>query len=72
MNKRKILKLIIDIVLMAIALSVAEELTLKVIKSESFWLEMGIYLVLYCIVFGAKRWIVYLWNRRRKNYEKNK
>ena len=70
MNKRKILNLIIDIILMAIALSIAEELTLNVIKSESFWLEMGIYLVLYGIVLGAKRWIVYLW--RRKNYEENK
>ena len=71
MNKRKIVNTIIDIILVAVALAVADQLTLKVIKSQSFWLEMGIYLVLYIIIFGVKKAIVCLWNRRKGN-EKNK
>ena len=71
-RSKKILNLIVDIILFTITISITDQLMLKVIKYESFWLELVIYIVLYCIVFGAKSGIIYLWNRRRKNYEENK
>ena len=64
-RSKKILNLIVDIILFTITLSITDQLMQKVIKSESFWLELLIYAVLYCAVFGAKNGIVYLWNRRK-------
>lgn len=64
--KRKILNIIIDIILMGISLSVSDYITLNIIKSENFWVGMGVYLVFYGIVFGAKNGIIYLWRRKRK------
>jgi len=49
---------------------------LKVFFSESFWLELGIYLVLYTIAFGTKRGIIILWNKfvskKKEGNEKGK
>ena len=42
---------------------VTNAVLLKVFHSESFWLELGIYLVLYTIAFGTKRGIIILWNK---------
>ena len=69
--KTRITNSIIDIILIAVALIGADYLMTNTIQSENFWLELGIYLVLYAVVFGSKRGIVNLWNRRRKNYEEN-
>lgn len=38
-------------------------LLLKVFHSESLWLELGIYLVLYTIAFVTKRGIIILWTK---------
>ena len=71
MKKRNILNIIIDIFLMAVVLSFVDYLMINILKKESFWLELGIYIVFYSIVFGTKSWIVYLWNKKRKGNEKH-
>lgn len=65
MNKKRILNAIVDVVLIAIVFGATDILRLKVFHSESLWLELGIYLVLYAAVFGAKSGIVHLWNNRK-------
>ena len=62
---RKIIDIAIDIILIAIVFSATDHLMLKVIKSESIGLELGIYLLLYAVVFGAKSCIKYLWKRSK-------
>ena len=65
---RKIIDIAIDIILIAVVFAITDHLMLNVIKSESIWLELGIYIVFYGIVFGGKSGIVYLWKRsKRKN-----
>ena len=61
--KNKIIDIIVDILLMTIIFSVTDIVSLKVFHSESIWLELGIYIVLYAVVFGSKKGIVILWNR---------
>ena len=63
--KKKILDIIVDILLIAVVFAVTDIVLLDVFHSESLWLELGIYIVLYGIVFGAKSGIVYLWKRKR-------
>ena len=36
---------------------------IKVFNSKNFWLELGIYIVFYGIVFGGKSGILYLCKR---------
>lgn len=67
--KRKIFNIIIDIILFSVAFSVTDYLMINVLHSENLWLELGIYIVLYGIVFGTKSGIVHLW-KKRKNQEK--
>ncbi len=55
--------MIIDVILIGVVLSVTDFVLLKVFHSESIWLELGIYIVLYAVVFGIKKGIVILWNR---------
>lgn len=61
--KRKIIGFIIDVVLFGIIFSVTDLILINVFHSESFWLELGIYLVLYAIIFGTKQGIIILWNK---------
>lgn len=64
--KRKIINIVIDIILIAAVFAITDHLMLNVIKSDSLWIELGIYIVFYGIVFGAKRGIIYLWKRSKK------
>lgn len=61
--KNKIIDIIVDILSMTIIFLVTDIVSLKVFHSESIWLELGIYIVLYAVVFGSKKGIVILWNR---------
>ncbi len=65
--KRKILSIIIDIVLITLVLVLADTLALKVFCSESIWLYIGLYIAAYVVVFGAKRGIITLLNRKKIN-----
>lgn len=60
---RKVIHIAIDVLLIALVFALTDILLLQVFHSESLWLELGIYTVLYGIVFGAKRGIILLWNR---------
>lgn len=62
--KRKICDIIIDILLITAVFAVTDWLMIDVLHSENLWLELGVYIVLYGIVFGAKSGIVYLWKKR--------
>ena len=62
---RKIIVIAIDIILIMVVFSATDHLMLKVIKSESIWLELGIYLLFYAVAFGAKGCIKYLWKRSK-------
>ena len=63
MKKKKIFNFIVDVLLIGIVFSITDAVSLKVFHSESFWLELGIYLVLYTVAFGTKRGIIILWNK---------
>ena len=63
MKKKKIFNFIVDVLLIGIVFSITDAVSLKVCHSENFWLELGIYLVLYTIAFGTKRGIIILWNK---------
>ena len=54
---------LVDIILFSIVFGVTDTVLLKVFHSENFWLELGIYLVLYTVAFGTKRGIIILWNK---------
>jgi uncharacterized integral membrane protein len=69
--KKKIIDIIVDILLMMIIFSVTDIVSLKVFHSESIWLELGIYIVLYAVVFGSKKGIVILWNRVAQKKKEN-
>ncbi len=70
--KRKILSIIIDIVLITLVMALVNTLALKVFRSESIWLDIGLYIVLYIAVFGVKRGIVTLWKRKKINASADK
>ena len=61
--KKKIIGSLVDIILFGIVFRVTDAVLLKVFHSENFWLELGIFLVLYSIAFGTKRGIIILWNK---------
>ncbi len=61
--KKKILGIIVDIILITLIFSITDIVMLKVLRSENLWLELGVYLVLYALVFGIKSLIVNLWKR---------
>lgn len=69
--KKKIIGIIVDILLMMVVFSVTDFVSLKLFHSENFWLEFGIYIVFYAIVFGSKRGIVILWNRLAAKKKEN-
>ncbi len=62
--KKKIINAVIDIVLIAIVFAITDAMLIKVFHSENLWLELGIYIVMYGIVFGAKSGIKYIWKKR--------
>lgn len=68
-NTKKIIDFVVDIALFTAVFTITDYLMVNVIKSESLWLEFGIYVVLYGIVFGCKSGIVYLWKRHRNRKE---
>ncbi len=70
MKPKKIINAVIDIILIAVVFAVTDIMLIKVFHSENLWLELGVYIVLYGIVFGAKKGIVYLWNRNGIRKEK--
>ena len=63
MIKKNIFNYIVDVLLIGIVFSITDAVSLKVIHSENFWLELGNYLVLYTDAFGTKRGIIILWNK---------
>lgn len=65
--KRKVLSILIDIVLITLVLALVDILVLKVFRSESIWLYIGLYIAAYVVVFGAKRSIVVLLKRKKMN-----
>ena len=64
-NKMRILNAAVDILLIGVVFAVTDWMMLQLLRSENLWLELGIYLVLYAAVFGAKKGIVYLWKHRK-------
>ena len=62
--KRKIFSFIIDVALIAGVFAIVEILSQKVFHSESLWLDIGLYIAAYIVVFGIKRVIVTLWKRK--------
>lgn len=71
MNK-KIINIIIDISLIAVTFAVTDQLSLKVVTAESIWFDVGIYVVLYGIAFGAKSGVIYLLKRSEKTLEEKR
>lgn len=72
--KRKIIDIIVDILLIGTVFSVTDIVHREVFHSENLWLELGIYIVLYAMVFGTKSGIVLLWKRfvsKRKEGNEN-
>lgn len=67
--KRKIINTLIDIALIAVVFAVTDFLMMQVLHAENLWLELGVYIVLYGIVFGAKTSVVHLWKKHKQ--EKN-
>lgn len=63
--KKKLINTVIDILLIAVVFAVTDVVMYSVLRSENLWLELGVYVVFYGIVFGAKSAIVYLWKRRK-------
>ena len=61
--KKKIIDIIVDILLIGTVFSVTDIVLREVFHSENLWLELGIYIVFYAIVFGTKRGIIILWNK---------
>ena len=62
---RKILTTLIDILLIVAVIFLTETLTLRVIRTTSAWAYIGIYILLYATLFGAKWGIVSLFRRKK-------
>lgn len=56
----------LDIILITAVIYFTDFLRLKVLHSESFWLEIGLYILFYSAVFGAKRGISAALKKRKK------
>ena len=37
-------------------------ITIDIFKSESLWLNLGIYILVYIVVFGIKKGLFIIWN----------
>lgn len=64
---KKIINFIVDVLLIGIAFSLTDLFLLKVFHSENLWLELGLYIVFYAVVFGAKKGILLLWKKHRRS-----
>ena len=64
-DKKRIANAVVDVLLIAAVFGVTDILMQNVFCSENEWLELGIYLILYAAIFGAKSGIVYLWKKRK-------
>lgn len=69
--KKKIIDIVVDILLFTVIFSATDLVIQTFFHSDSVWLELGIYLVLYAIVFGVKGGILSLW-RKRHNGQKDR
>jgi len=65
--KRKVINTIIDIALMVGVFAIVDLLALNVFHKENIWLDIGLYIAVYIVVFGAKSGIVAIWKRRKPN-----
>lgn len=70
--KKKIINIIIDISLIAAVFVVTKQLLLKMFTSGNIWIEVGIYVVLYGIVFGVKSGVMYLLKQPEKTLEEKR
>ena len=61
--KIKIINIIFDILLITLVFAITDYFMLNVFKSENIWLELGIYIVFYGVMFGTKNGVMYLWKR---------
>lgn len=64
--KRKVGNLIVDLLPITLVFAVTDSVMLYVLHSENLWLELGIYILLYGIVFSTKSGIVYLWKKAKQ------
>ena len=69
--KKKIANLAVDLLLIMLVFMLTDWVMLRVLHSEKLLPEVLVYLVLYGVVFGAKRLLMVLWNKRKQN-ETNK
>lgn len=70
--KKKIVGTVVDILLIAAVFAITDAMMLNVFHSENLWLELGIYIVFYGIVYGTKSLAVHLWKRsHKKDVEEN-
>lgn len=65
--KRKIINIIIDIALITCVFALVDILAAKVFRIDSIWLDIGLYVALYIVAFGAKYGIVTLFKRKKGN-----
>lgn len=70
--RKKIIGIVIDILLLTGIFALVDILSVKVFHSESIWLDVGLYIALYVFVFGIKRGIVFLFNRKKATSSENK
>lgn len=73
--KKKIINAVIDFLLIFTVLVVTDIVMEKVFRSENFWLEIGVYIVLYGILYGSKHGLTVLWRRyvsKKKKTEEEK
>lgn len=70
--KRKIINIIIDIALITCVFALVDVLAAKVFRIDSIWLDIGLYVALYIVVFGAKRGIVTIFKRKKGDFPTEK
>ena len=63
--RKKIIGVVIDILLLTGIFALVDILSVKVFHSESIWPDVCLYIALYVFVFGIKRAIVFLFNRKK-------
>lgn len=64
--KRKLIGIAVDVLLIALVFCLTDTVVLGVLRTESIWIELGVYLVFYAAVYGIKCGIVLLWRKRRR------
>lgn len=64
--KNKIVNIIIDVILIAVAFAGTDILMINVFYSDSMWLELLCYVLLYGILFGGEWVVIKLWTNRKQ------